>query len=345
MAGWFARRDVLKDNPLNVMPTRFFQARMRADYGPFVRAHPRHFGGLRAAGKDAAVFEAREGLIGFEALLSWPGHTAEGSWHTAATLPKRAVIKLSLAEEKPDKAYAGAELSSRNEMAAMRRLTAFRSPYAPALVACCRYKLNRGFLAAPAYLVVLVMEFIDGESSRRLFPKTLNEKLPPVEEVLAVSMSVQAALKEMRMLGILHCDLHPDNVLLTARGVVIVDYGRCLLLDKESWDPPGDVFSGSDYIMDVFVQRLEKASGLKIPHVESDWEQTRILGALGINPDPFLWLGLQGLLNNRGVLEANGRNAARAGLVKAVKESSYRNGNPLPPPVKVRLAALRGPMP
>jgi len=69
---------------------------------------------------------------------------------------------------------------------------------------------------------LLVLEFVDGITLR----ERLRRGPLPLAETLTVLGSVAAALKSAHDLGIIHCDLKPENVKITPEGLVkILDFG------------------------------------------------------------------------------------------------------------------------
>ena len=78
---------------------------------------------------------------------------------------------------------------------------------------------------------VLVLELIEG--------LTLHERLEqgpmPLDEVIAVCADIAAALKSAHDLGIIHCDLKPENVKITSEGVVkVLDFGIAVRMRTSS---------------------------------------------------------------------------------------------------------------
>ena len=90
----------------------------------------------------------------------------------------------------------------------------------PAIVAVHSYgeaPLTRGGLALP----YLVMERLDGRTLR----SALYEGAQPLGDVLAWLPPVAHALARAHAAGVLHGDLKPDNLFLTASGPRVVDFG------------------------------------------------------------------------------------------------------------------------
>lgn len=73
-------------------------------------------------------------------------------------------------------------------------------------------------------LKFLTMEFVEGESLH--FMLRPGRPLPPIQHVIAVGIEICKGLFAIHNAGVVHCDLKPDNILLTRDGrVVITDFG------------------------------------------------------------------------------------------------------------------------
>jgi serine/threonine protein kinase/TolB-like protein/tetratricopeptide (TPR) repeat protein len=72
------------------------------------------------------------------------------------------------------------------------------------------------------------MEYVDGET----FRQKLNEPECPLHERLAYLLQVARALEKAHASGIVHCDLKPDNIIVTRDGQVkILDFGLAKLVE------------------------------------------------------------------------------------------------------------------
>src|SRR5690348_2944960 len=83
----------------------------------------------------------------------------------------------------------------------------------------------------------LVMEYLEGE--------TLSERLKrgalPLEEALRIATQILEGLSHAHRNGIVHCDLKPANIMLTANGVKLLDFGLARLVAR----PAGSTGDGS----------------------------------------------------------------------------------------------------
>jgi len=78
---------------------------------------------------------------------------------------------------------------------------------------------------------MLVLELIEGHTLR----ERLNEGPLPLSEVAAVCGAVATALESAHDLGIIHCDLKPENVKITPEGVIkILDFGIAVAMGASS---------------------------------------------------------------------------------------------------------------
>jgi len=78
----------------------------------------------------------------------------------------------------------------------------------------------------------LVMEFLDGENLGALFERGHLE----AAAIIAIGAQVAAALAALHAVGVVHCDVKPDNILLLYQDdslcVKVIDYGVARLLDE-----------------------------------------------------------------------------------------------------------------
>jgi serine/threonine protein kinase len=73
----------------------------------------------------------------------------------------------------------------------------------------------------------IVLQYIEGETLAR----RLKRELPGSREALAIAAQVADALNEAHARGIIHCDIKPENIMLTPRGQVkVLDFGLAKVL-------------------------------------------------------------------------------------------------------------------
>jgi len=258
----------------------------------------------------------------------------------APRVPADVLVKVALHEDQPN-AYWGnvksAAETSNNEIVALRRLTAFGSRYAPKMYASCRFKLNRGWLKKPAYLTVVVMEALQPWAPRRI----------PVDW----QVRLKNALEDLRACGILHYDLHEDNILWTGRTGIpkIIDYGYSVLLPLDQWT--ANVFKNGKYESESYYDSLSKATGIPRSRLRKVQNGDPVVARdLLINPDPVLWQDYTNTYKSQ-PLEANmvqynaNAAAARRTLLNAIRKSGQKvdaaSLNALLPDVKAALNRKR----
>ena len=83
----------------------------------------------------------------------------------------------------------------------------------------------------------LVMEYIDGE----VLADRLRQGPLPIDQVLRCGNEIAQAMHEAHRAGIVHRDLKPGNVMLTRRGVKLLDFGLAKLTPAHSADLSADV--------------------------------------------------------------------------------------------------------
>ena len=54
----------------------------------------------------------------------------------------------------------------------------------------------------------------------------------PLEKALSMCKMISTTLLELNLLGILHCDIKPENILASDSDFVILDFGSAMLIDK-----------------------------------------------------------------------------------------------------------------
>jgi eukaryotic-like serine/threonine-protein kinase len=81
---------------------------------------------------------------------------------------------------------------------------------------CALYDIGRE--SAVDYLV---MEYLDGQSLAR----KLEEGALPIDQAILWAMQLAEALDQAHRRGILHRDVKPGNIMLTASGIKLMDFG------------------------------------------------------------------------------------------------------------------------
>lgn len=95
-----------------------------------------------------------------------------------------------------------------------------------------------GDLSATPYIA---MEFVQGQN----LPELMTGQPMPADEVARIGAAIATALAAIHRQQVVHLDLKPDNIFLTERGVVIIDYGLARhfelpdLFGEESSEPMG----------------------------------------------------------------------------------------------------------
>lgn len=93
----------------------------------------------------------------------------------------------------------------------------------------------------------IVMEYVGGQSLRQLFLSNVDSSGRPVPlplaQVLAYGLEVLPALGYLHSIGLLYCDLKPDNVIQTHEGLKLIDLGAVRRMDD--WESP--IFFTSGY--------------------------------------------------------------------------------------------------
>lgn len=244
-------------------------------------------------------------------LLAYGGRPAQDAWrNTEATLPSEVVVKIAVVEDTPERTAAAISAA---ELGAMQRLTLFGSPYAPVLYQCCRFALD-----AAAYLNVIVMERVAGLPLSALKGK-------PVPRGLATAL--KNALKDLRAFGVLHYDLHTNNVLWWHNQVKIIDFGASIVLDVPLWT--AGAFQGDTYDWHGYMQALERSripALASISHLETlDRPKLldRLFTNLGLHPDPAVWdfVGGTSRANGATAKELDARSdALRESIIREVRD-------------------------
>jgi serine/threonine protein kinase len=96
-----------------------------------------------------------------------------------------------------------------------------------------------------APLPFVVMELIDGESLAAVLGRA---RLLPWPVAVRICAEVAAALAVAHARGIVHRDVTPANVMLTASGAKVVDFGISALIGENDIDPDGSLLGTPAYL-------------------------------------------------------------------------------------------------
>ncbi|MEV1158024.1 serine/threonine-protein kinase [Micromonospora chokoriensis] len=143
----------------------------------------------------------------------------------------------------------------------------------------------------------VVMELLDGEE----LELRLTEGPLPWAEAVQVGAQVAEALAAAHRLGIVHRDITPANVMMTATGVKVLDFGIATRIGAPDEDEDGETFGTPAYVAperldgapaqpstDVYslgVLLYEALTG-RVPYPADTWEQ--LSAALADGPPPTL---------------------------------------------------------
>jgi eukaryotic-like serine/threonine-protein kinase len=91
----------------------------------------------------------------------------------------------------------------------------------------------------------VVMELVDGESLAAVLAR---ERRLPWPAAVRICADVSAALAAAHSRGIVHRDVTPANVMLTAAGAKVVDFGISALIGENDIDPDGSLLGTPAYL-------------------------------------------------------------------------------------------------
>jgi serine/threonine protein kinase len=91
----------------------------------------------------------------------------------------------------------------------------------------------------------VVMELVDGESLAAVLTRA---RTLPWNTAVRISADVAAALAAAHARGIVHRDVTPANVMLTASGAKVVDFGISALIGENDTDPDGSLLGTPAYL-------------------------------------------------------------------------------------------------
>jgi serine/threonine protein kinase len=96
----------------------------------------------------------------------------------------------------------------------------------------------------------MVMEFVQGESlAHRLLSIEAQGGELPLEEALRLFQLITEAVAYAHSRGVIHCDLKPDNVMLTIEGQpILTDFGIAKLISGERFTSSDDILGTPHYM-------------------------------------------------------------------------------------------------
>ncbi len=105
--------------------------------------------------------------------------------------------------------------------------------------------------------VYLVMQYLDGTT----VSDSLRKGPLPINEILIIARGVAEALREAHRIGLVHRDIKPQNVMITSKGIKVLDFGLARLHESadENITATG-VVSGTTPYMAPEQLRLEPAN-------------------------------------------------------------------------------------
>lgn len=122
----------------------------------------------------------------------------------------------------------------------------------------------------------IVMELIRGHSLQEMVDR--HGPLPP-RRVAEIGCEVLATLRATHATGIIHCDVKPSNILLTADRVVLTDFGLAVRKDRRAVPAPCE--GSPPYISP------EQAAGQRITEASDLWALGATLYAAVEGKSPF----------------------------------------------------------
>src|SRR5215475_8936412 len=91
----------------------------------------------------------------------------------------------------------------------------------------------------------LVMEYVTGEPLSQRLAGGRSMSWP---DAVTMAAQIADALREAHAHGLVHRDVKPDNVLLTAGGVKLVDFGICAMVGAPDADEDGKLLGTPAYL-------------------------------------------------------------------------------------------------
>lgn len=126
----------------------------------------------------------------------------------------------------------------------------------------------------------LVMEYAAGGTLRDLLAQ---QGHIPLEQTLEIGLDLSDALARAHRIGVIHRDIKPGNVLLTADGrPLLTDFGLALLTDRSSLTQPGALMGTVGYLSP------EACNGEPLDELSDIWSFGILLWEMLTDQPPFL---------------------------------------------------------
>jgi len=204
--------------------------------------------------------------------------------------------------------------------------------------------LDSGVLPATstdAALPWYAMAYIEGESLRA---RLLRETQLPVDDAVRIATDVGSALHAAHQMGIVHRDVKPENVLLAAGGVYVVDFGiaKALLSTGDERLTASGLAIGTPVYMSP-----EQATAAPVDARSDQYSLAAMLYEMLVGEPPVTGPNTQAIIARRLAAPARPIRTVRPSVSEALESTVLRGLERVPadrfPDVAAFTAALRAP--